>query len=73
MVRFVSFKHRKLFYRKRASLQNVRVKIDLTKRRFEDLNKAITLVNGNNDVECAFTDVNVFLKIKNQVFLTILM
>ena len=73
MVRFVSFKHQKLFYRKRASLQNVRVKIDLTKRRFEDLNKAITLVNGNNDVEYAFTDVNVFLKIKNQVFLTILM
>ena len=72
MVRFVSFKHQKLFYRKRASLQNVRVKIDLTKRRFEDLNKAITLVNGNN-VEYAFTDVNVFLKIKNQVFLTILM
>ena len=73
MVRFVSFKHQKLFYRKRASLQNVRVKIDLTKRRFEDLNKAITLVNGNNDVEYAFTDVNVFLKIKNQDFLTILM
>lgn len=73
MVRFVSFKHQKLFYRKRASLQNVRVKIDLTKRRVEDLNKAITLVNGNNDVEYAFTDVNVFLKIKNQVFLTILM
>ena len=31
MVRFVSFKHRTLFYRKRASLKNIRVKTDLTK------------------------------------------
>ena len=50
MVHFVSFKHQTLFYRKRASLKNVRVKIDLTKRRYEVLKKAINLVNGNNDV-----------------------
>ena len=47
MVRFNSFKHRTLFYRKRASLKIVRVNIDLTKRRYEVLKKAITLVNGN--------------------------
>ena len=58
MVRFVSFKHRTLFYRKRASLKNVRVKIDLTKRQYEVLKKAITLVTGNNDVQYVFTDVN---------------
>ena len=58
MVRFVSFKHRTLFYRKRASLKNVRVKIDLTKRRYEVFKKVVTLVNGNNDVDYVFTDVN---------------
>ena len=63
MVRFVSFKHRTLFYRKRASLKNVRVKIDLTKRRYEVLKKAINLVNGNNDVDYVFTDVNCRLKV----------
>ena len=32
---FISFKHQTLFYKKRASLKNVRVKIDFTKRRHE--------------------------------------
>ena len=77
MVRFVSFKHRTLFYRKRASLKNVRVKIDLTKRRYKVLKKAVTLVNGKNDVDYIFADVNCRLKVvfkdKNQVFSTILM
>ena len=63
MVRFVSFKHRILFYRKIASLKNVRVKIDLTKRRYEVLKKAINLDNGNNDVDYVFTDVNCQLKV----------
>ena len=63
MVRFVSFKHRTLFYRKRASLKNVRVKIDLTKRRYEVLQKAINLVSGNIDVDYVFTDVNCRLKV----------
>ena len=63
MVRFVSFKHRTLFYRKRTSLKNVRVKIDLTKRRNEVLKKAINLVNGNNDVDYVLTDVNCRLKV----------
>ena len=63
MVRFVSFKHQTLFYRKRASSKNVRVKIDLTKRRYEVLKKAINLVNGNNDVDYVFTDVNCRLKV----------
>ena len=51
MVRFVSFKHQTLFYRQRTSLKIVRVKIDLTKRWYEVLKKAITLVNGNNDAD----------------------
>ena len=63
MVRFVSIKHRTLFYRKRASLQNIRVKINLTKRRYEVLKKAINLVNGNNDVDYVLTDVNCRLKV----------
>ena len=58
MVRFVSFKHRTLFYRKRTSLKNVKVKIDLTKRQYEVLKKAINLVNRNNDNDYVFTDVN---------------
>ena len=77
MVRFVSFKHRTLFYRKRASLKNVRVKIDLTKRRYKVLKKAVTLVNGKNDVDYIFVDVScqpkVVFKDKDQVFSTILM
>ena len=63
MVRSVSFTHRTLFYRKRASLKNVRVKIGLTKRRYEVVKKAISLVNGNNDVDYIFTDVNCLLKV----------
>ena len=63
MVRFVSFKHRTLLYRKRASLKNVRVKIDLNKRQYEVFKKAINLVNGNNDVDYLFTDVNCRLKV----------
>ena len=46
-----------------ASLKNVTVKINLTKRRYEVLKKAITLVNGNNDVDYAFTDANYRLKV----------
>ena len=63
MVRFVSSKYRTLFYRKRASLKNIRVKIDLTKRQYEVLKKVIALVSGNNDVDNIFTDVNRRLKV----------
>ena len=63
MVRFVSSKYRTLFYRKRASLKNIRVKIDLTKRQYEILKKVIALVSGNNDVDNIFTDVNRRLKV----------
>ena len=41
----------------------VRVKTDLTKRRYEVLKKAINLVNANNDVDYVFTDVNCQLKV----------
>ena len=51
MVRFNSLKYRTLFYGKRVSLKNVRVKIDLTKIRYEVLKNAITLVNGNENVD----------------------
>ena len=63
MVRFVSSKYRTLFYRKRASLKNIRLKIDLTKRQYEVLKKVITLISGNNDVDNIFTDVNRRLKV----------
>ena len=58
MICFVIFKHRTLFYRRRASVKNVRVKSNLTKRRYEVLKKAITLVIGNSDVDYVLTDVN---------------
>ena len=41
----------------------VRVKTDLTKRRYEVLKKAINLVNANNDADYVFTDVNCQLKV----------
>ena len=41
-----------------CSLKNVRVKIDLSKRRYEVLKTSIALVNGNNDADYVFTDVN---------------
>ena len=37
--------------------------IDLTKRRYEVLKKAINLANGNDDVDDVFTDVNCRLKV----------
>ena len=65
MVRFASFKHQTLFYRQRTSLKVVRVMIDLTKRWYEVLKKAITLVNRNNDAKYSLTlivDSKLFLK-----------
>ena len=44
-------------------MKNVRVKINLTKGRYEVLKKTITLVNGNNDVDYVFTDVNCRVKV----------
>ena len=55
-VSVLSIEH--YFTEKKASLKKVRVKIDLTKRLYEFLKKAINLVNGNNDVDYVFTDVN---------------
>ena len=37
--------------------------IDLTKRRYEVLKKAINLANGNDDFDYVFTDVNCRLKV----------
>ena len=34
-VRFTNFRHRKLFYRGRKNLKNAKVKLDLTKSRFD--------------------------------------
>ena len=41
----------------------VRVKTDLTKRWYKVLKKAINLVNGNNDADYVFTDVNCQLEV----------
>ena len=60
IVRFISFRHRKMFYKNRKRLKDVRIKLDLTKRRYGILKDAIDLAREHLDLDFAFGDVNYF-------------
>ena len=59
----MSFRHRTMFYRNRKRLKYVRIKLDLTKRRYRILKEAIDLAKEHPDLDYVFTDVNCCLKV----------
>ena len=63
IVRFNSFKHRTLFYRNRNKLKGVRIKLDLTKKRYNVLRSARSIANENQDINYVFPDINCRLKV----------
>ena len=63
IVRFMSFRHRTIFYRNRKRLKDVRIKLDLTKRRYKILKDAIDLAKEHSDLNYVYADVNCRLKV----------
>ena len=65
MVRFTTFRHRTLFFKNRKKLQGtVRIKLDLTKRRYSCLKDARNYVEKNPLVSFVYSDINCRLKIR---------
>ena len=52
-----------MFYRNRKCLKDVRIKLDLTKRRYRILTDAIELAKEHPNLDCVFPDVNCRLKV----------
>ena len=63
IVRFMSFRHRTMFYRNRKRLKDVRIKLDLTKRRYRILKDAIDLGEEHPDLDYVYADVICRLKV----------
>ena len=63
IVRFTSFKHRTSIYRNRNTLKDVRVKLDLPKKRYNVLKKVRSTVDEKQDTNYVFEDVNTRLKV----------
>ena len=59
----MSFRHRTMFYRNRKRLKDVRIKLDLAKRRYRILKDAIDLAKEHPDLDYVFSDVNCRLKV----------
>ena len=65
IVRFTTFRHRTMFYRARRNLKNrVRVKLDLTKSRYNLLKKANYDVEIIPTISFCYADVNCRLKVR---------
>ena len=58
IVRFNSFTNRTLFCRNRNKLKGVRIKLDLTKKRYHVLRSARSIANENQDINYVFADIN---------------
>ena len=66
IVRFTTFQHRTLFYRARKSLKSgFKVKLDLTKSRFNLLTKANNHVKDIPAISFCYADVNCRLQVKS--------
>ena len=63
IVRFMSCRHRTMFYRNRKRLKDVRIKLDLTKRRYKILKDAIDLAKEHPDLNYVYAGVNCRLKV----------
>ena len=63
IVRFNSFEHRTSFYRNRNKLKGVRIRLDLTKKRYNVLRRARSIADENQDVNYVFVDISCQLKV----------
>ena len=64
IVRFTTFRHRTIFYRKKKELKNgVKVHLDLTKARLDLLIKTSKYVKKLSNVDFVYADINCLLKI----------
>ena len=65
IVRFTTFRHRTLLYKNRKNIKgNVRVKLDLTKKRYEVLRKAREIVEEIDNISFVYADINCRLKVR---------
>ena len=66
ILRFTTFRHRTQLYRHRKKLEKdkgIRVRLDLTKSRYNLLKEARSKVYGNTKVGFVYADVNCRLKV----------
>ena len=64
IVRFTTFRHRTMLYRARSKLKGVKVRLDLTKSRYDLLNNANNHVKEIPTIRFCYVDVNCRLKVK---------
>ena len=63
IVCFTSFKHRTSIYQSRTILKDVRVKLDLKKKRYNVLKSAAFIADKKQDVNYVFADITCRLKL----------
>ena len=64
IVWFTTFRHRTMLYHSRTNLKrNVKVKLDLTKKRYSIITEVIQLVKNNKVVKFVMADINCRLKV----------
>ena len=63
-VRFTTFRHRTMLYRARSKLKGVKVRLDLTKSRYDLLNNANNRVKEIPIIRFCYVDVNCRPKVK---------
>ena len=77
IVRFTTFRHRTIFYRNRNKLKKTKVKIDLTKRRYDIYTDAINFVKNYSKINFVMVDINCRLKLfspmEKVIFLKVLL
>ena len=64
IVRFTTFRHRTLFYRKRKTLKGKSVHLALTKSRLKLLNNANNLISSRSDIAFCYADINCRCKVR---------
>ena len=63
IVTFSTFRHRTLFYQNINKLKNVKVRLDLTKKRYKIFTDAIDFVKAHKNVDYVMVDINCQLKV----------
>ena len=64
IVRFTTWRHRTMVYRKRKDCVNCRITLDLTKTRMDILKEAIDLARESDHISYTFADINCSLCVK---------
>ena len=64
IVRFTTWRHRTMVYRKRKDWVNCRSTLDLTETRMDILKEAIDLTRESDHISYAFADINCNLRVK---------